>query len=226
MVQLQPVTTGCSQPKLKCCSRQPQLVFYLSGVQLQPKVQLFPVGVQLSPSFFPVPATGPSITTTSFQTMMNEILKDLINQGHVVCYMDNILIFTKDLESHHLIVKEVLKHLQDNNLFCKPQKCSFKQSQIKYLGMIINEQGVHMDPKKVEGVLNWPEPKNIKPSWASQTSTDSSSRTSSKLPPLFTVLPRRIKPGNGLPLTLKLSIIQKISLHPNLSFIFPITTRK
>src|SRR5271154_2107652 len=70
----------------------------------------------------------------SFQTMKNAILKDLIDQGHIVVYMDNILVFTKDLEEHRLIGNEVLKRLKENDLFLKPQKCFFEQKEVKFLG--------------------------------------------------------------------------------------------
>jgi hypothetical protein len=105
---------------------------------------------------------GLSNSPASFQTMMNEILKDLIDQGHVVVYMDDILIFTEDLESHRRITNEVLRLLEANDLFLKPQKCFFEKAEIKYLGLIISADGVKMDPKKVEGVLNWPRPTKVK----------------------------------------------------------------
>src|ERR1700677_2081173 len=75
----------------------------------------------------------------SFQTMMNAILKDLIDQGHVVVYMDDILVFTKDLEEHRRIVNEVLRQLKENDLFLKPQKCFFEQKEVKFLGLIISD---------------------------------------------------------------------------------------
>src|ERR1700677_3946600 len=98
----------------------------------------------------------------SFQTMMNAILKDLIDQGHVVVYMDDILVFTKDLEEHRRIVNEVLRQLKENDLFLKPQKCFFEQKEVKFLGLIISEEGIRIDLKKVEGVQNWPHPKKVK----------------------------------------------------------------
>src|SRR6202453_5042449 len=65
---------------------------------------------------------GLTNSPASFQTMMNAILKDLIDEGHVVVYMDDILVFTKDLKEHQRIVNEVLKRLKENDLFLKPQK--------------------------------------------------------------------------------------------------------
>src|ERR1700677_1914830 len=105
---------------------------------------------------------GLTNSPASFQIMMNAILKDLIDQGHVVVYMDDILVFTKDLEEHQQIVDEVLKRLKENDLFLKPQKYFFEQKEGKFLGLIISEEDIRMDPKKVEGVQNWPRPKKVK----------------------------------------------------------------
>src|ERR1700674_337212 len=105
---------------------------------------------------------GLTNSPTSFQTMMNTILKDLIDQGHVIVYMDDILIFTKDLEEHRRIINEVLKRLKENDVFLKPQKCFFEQKEVKFLGLIISEEGIQMDSKKVKGVQNWPCTKKVK----------------------------------------------------------------
>jgi len=53
------------------------------------------------------------------------------------------------------LVKEVLKRLQFNDLYAKAEKCFFEQSSIKYLGVIISENKVQMDKKKLSGVLEW-----------------------------------------------------------------------
>ena len=58
----------------------------------------------------------------TFQTMMNLIMQDLIDQGVVVVYIDDILIFMKTEEEHNRIIKEVLKRLKENDLFLKPEK--------------------------------------------------------------------------------------------------------
>jgi len=58
----------------------------------------------------------------TFQTMMNAILQDLIDKGVVVVYIDDILIFTETEKGHNEIVEEVLKRLEENDLFLKPEK--------------------------------------------------------------------------------------------------------
>src|ERR1700679_2166437 len=71
----------------------------------------------------------------TFQTMMNSIMRDLIDQGVVVVYIDDILVFTKTEEEHDRIVEEVLKRLEENDLFVKPEKCVFKQKEVEFLGL-------------------------------------------------------------------------------------------
>jgi len=85
---------------------------------------------------------GMTNTPPTFQNMMNDVLKDVIDKGIVIVFIDNILIFTEDEEHHDEIVEEVLKRLKENDLFLKPEKCEFKKKEIEFLGMIIGEEGV------------------------------------------------------------------------------------
>ncbi|KAF8644052.1 hypothetical protein AX16_008709 [Volvariella volvacea WC 439] len=75
----------------------------------------------------------------TFQQIMNDILKDMIDKEILVVYMDDILLFAKDKESLKENTIHVLKRLVEHDLFLKPEKCSFKQEEIKFLGMIIKE---------------------------------------------------------------------------------------
>ena len=96
----------------------------------------------------------------TFQTFVNEIFRDLIGTGKVVIYLDDILIFSEDAEEHKRLVKQVFKILKDNKLYLKPSKCEFDVSTVKFLGYILGNGGVRMDPKKVDAVKDWPPPKN------------------------------------------------------------------
>jgi len=98
----------------------------------------------------------------TFQAMMNEILRDLINKEKVTAFVDDILVGTETEEGHNEIVEEILKKLEENNLYVKPEKCMWKARKIGFLGVIIGPKGIEMEIKKVEGVLGWPEPKNVK----------------------------------------------------------------
>ncbi|KAJ8495689.1 hypothetical protein ONZ45_g12751 [Pleurotus djamor] len=88
------------------------------------------------------------------------LFRDLITEGVVVIYLDDILIFTESRDEHRKVLRRVLKILQDNKLYLRPEKCEFKQTKIEYLGVVVSEGKVEMDPAKIAGVAEWPEPQN------------------------------------------------------------------
>jgi hypothetical protein len=98
----------------------------------------------------------------TYQSMMNDIFADLIAEGRVIVYLDNILIYSEHLEEHCSTVKEVLWILQENELFLKPEKCKFEQREVEYLGVIVRDGKIQMDPIKDKGVRQWAMPRNIK----------------------------------------------------------------
>jgi len=91
---------------------------------------------------------------------MNKVFQTVIAEGIVIVYLDNILIFTKTEEEHEQTVWRVLEILVKHKLFLRPEKCEFHWRQIEYLGLVISENKVAMDPVKVAGVHNWPIPEN------------------------------------------------------------------
>ena len=93
---------------------------------------------------------------------MNEILRDLINKGKVVVFVDNVLVGTETEKEHDEIVKEILKRLEENDLYVKPEKCVWKVRKIGFLGVVIGPNRIEKEKEKVDGVLSWPEPKNVK----------------------------------------------------------------
>ena len=99
---------------------------------------------------------------TTFRTFMNQIFEDLLNNGQVVIYLDDILIFMHTSDHMERLTRKVLERLQHHDLFLKPEKCFFDQRSIEYLGVIISEGQVKMDQAKVHGILNWPTPKTLK----------------------------------------------------------------
>jgi len=94
--------------------------------------------------------------------MMNEILRDLINEGKVTVFVDDILVGTETEKGHDEIVKEILRRLKENDLYVKPEKCVWKVRKIGFLRVIIGPDGIEMEKEKVDGVLSWPELKNVK----------------------------------------------------------------
>jgi len=91
---------------------------------------------------------GMTNSPPTFQNMMNDVLKDVIDKGIVIVFIDNILIFMEDEEHHDEIVEEVFKRLKENDIFLKLEKCEFKKKEIEFLGMIIGEKGVKLDTTK------------------------------------------------------------------------------
>jgi len=98
----------------------------------------------------------------TFQAMINKILRDLINEGKVMVFVDDVLVGMETEEGHDEIVEEILKRLEENDLYIKPEKCVWKVQKIGFLGVVIGPNGIEMEKEKVDGVLSWPEPKNVK----------------------------------------------------------------
>ena len=93
---------------------------------------------------------------------MNEILRDLINKEKVAAFINDVLVGTETEEEHDKIVEEILRRLEENDLYVKPEKCMWKARKIRFLRVIIGPNGIEMKKVKVNGVLSWPEPKNVK----------------------------------------------------------------
>jgi len=96
---------------------------------------------------------GMTNSPATFQAMMNEILRDLINKGKVVAFVDNVLVGTETEERHDEIVEEILRRLEENDLYVKPEKCIWKARKIGFLGVVIGPNGIEIEEGKVEGVL-------------------------------------------------------------------------
>ena len=97
-----------------------------------------------------------------FQAMMNEIFTDM--DDIVAVYIDDLMIFTKteNQAEHDKIVLEVLRRLEGNDLFVKPEKCTFCATEVDFLSMIVGHDGIKMDQEKVKAILKWPELKTVK----------------------------------------------------------------
>jgi len=97
-----------------------------------------------------------------FQAMMNKLLRNLINTGKVAVFIDNVIVGTEMEEEHDELVAEVIRRLEENNLYVKPEKCSWKVKEVEFLGVVIKPEGIKMERKKVKGVLEWLRLKNVK----------------------------------------------------------------
>jgi len=90
----------------------------------------------------------------TFQLMMDSLFRDLVNEGKIVIYMDDILIFSKTLTEHKVIVRRVLRILNNNKLSVQTKKCWFHQTKIDYLGIIISKDSIKVDPEKIKEVTD------------------------------------------------------------------------
>jgi len=96
---------------------------------------------------------GMTNSPATFQAMMNKILRDMINEGKVAAFVDDVLVGTETEEDHDEVVEEVLRRLEENNLYVKPEKCMWKVWKVPFLGVVMGEGKVEMEEDKVEGVL-------------------------------------------------------------------------
>ena len=87
-------------------------------------------------------------TLATFQRFMNDILSNMVDVS-VVIYLNDILIYSNNIENHHTHVQEVLHHLQKNGLYAGVPKCTFYTDTVKYLGYILFPTGLTMDPAKL-----------------------------------------------------------------------------
>jgi len=89
----------------------------------------------------------------TFQAMMNKLLRDLINTGKVAVFIDDMIIGTEIEEGHEELVAEVIKRLEENDLYVKLEKCRWKVKEVGFLGVVIGPEGIKMEEEKVKGVL-------------------------------------------------------------------------
>jgi len=105
---------------------------------------------------------GLTNSPATFQAMMNELLRDLINTGKVAAFIDDVIIGTEMEEGYEELVAKVIKRLEENDLYVKPEKCRWKVREVEFLGVVIGLKGIKMEKGKVKGVLEWPTPKYVK----------------------------------------------------------------
>jgi len=99
---------------------------------------------------------------TTFQAMINDLLRDLVVEEKVAVFIDDVMVATETEEEHDEIVEKVLRRLEENDLFVKLEKCVWKVREMRFLEVIIGEDGVRMEKEKVQGVIKWPVLKDVK----------------------------------------------------------------
>lgn len=97
----------------------------------------------------------------TFQRMINNVLREQLDIS-VVVYLDDILIFSENEEQHQEHVHWALNKLQEANLLVDPEKSKFHQKEVEFLGHIIRPGEIAMEPAKIQTVVEWKEPNNVK----------------------------------------------------------------
>jgi hypothetical protein len=93
----------------------------------------------------------------TFQHLMHDIFRNMLDVS-ILCYLDDILIFSETEEEHEKHICQVLDTLRQHNLFAKAEKCAFFMDQVDFVGFVVTQ----VDPKKVSAVIDWPEPQTVK----------------------------------------------------------------
>ena len=92
---------------------------------------------------------GLTNSLATFQVMINDLLRDLVVEEKIAVFIDGVIIAMETEEGHDEIVEEVLRRLEENDLFVKLEKCVWKIREVGFLGVIIREDGVRMEKEKV-----------------------------------------------------------------------------
>ena len=96
----------------------------------------------------------------TFQRMMNGILAPFLRSFAQV-YLDDIIIFSVDLQTHVGHLTKILDVLRKNKLYCKLSKCTFAQTEVEFCGFLVSKKGIRTHPEKIQLIQNWPVPKEI-----------------------------------------------------------------
>ncbi|KAJ9518314.1 hypothetical protein QJQ45_010218 [Haematococcus lacustris] len=96
----------------------------------------------------------------TFQRVMNDSFADVINDCALV-YLDDILVMSKTVDEHFVHLRRVLDLLRKHKFFAKLSKCEFMKTALKFLGHIVSDRGVAVDPDKIQSITTWPVPNSL-----------------------------------------------------------------
>jgi hypothetical protein len=109
---------------------------------------------------FVVVPFGLTNAPTTFMFLMNNVISKFLDR-FVLVFIDDILIYFNNREEHEENLKLVLQVLREHKLYANFSKCDFFQKQAHYLGHVISEEAVAVDPDKIKSIMNWPTPKDV-----------------------------------------------------------------
>ena len=105
---------------------------------------------------------GLTNSLATFQAIINDILRDLIDTGDIAALINDMLVEMEDEKKYDEIIEEVLKRIEKNNLYIKPEKYVQKVKEINFLGLVMGVEGIKMQKEKVAEVLEQSRPKMVK----------------------------------------------------------------
>ena len=94
---------------------------------------------------------------STFMKLMNHVLTDCISK-YVVVYFDDTLVYSDSIESHLVHLRKFLIVLRNNHLFANVEKWTFCVDSVVFISFIVNKNGLHVDPKKIKVIQEWPTP--------------------------------------------------------------------
>ena len=97
----------------------------------------------------------------TFQALMNELFRPYLRK-FVLIFFDDILVYSPSWQEHLQHVKRVIRVLQNNQLYVKGSECQFGVTEVHYLGHIVSSEGVGVDEEKIQAIVEWPMPRNLK----------------------------------------------------------------
>jgi hypothetical protein len=95
-----------------------------------------------------------------FMKLMNKVFMEYLDK-FVVVFLDDILVYSPNEEIHEEHLRLVLQKLRDHQLYAKLSKCDFWLKEVSFLGQIITDGGIKVDPGKISEILNWKQPKDV-----------------------------------------------------------------